>query len=40
MRWAQPLQDVADQYIRATIGVPEDEPIPHVSCEKKNLVYL
>jgi hypothetical protein len=35
MRWAKPLQDVADRYIRSTIGVPKDEPIPHVSCERQ-----
>jgi hypothetical protein len=35
MRWAQPLQDVADQYIRSTIGVPENQLIPHVSGEEE-----
>jgi hypothetical protein len=31
MRWTQSLEELADKYVRATIGVEDDKPTPPVS---------
>jgi len=31
MYWAPPLQSLADQYVRRTIGISDSDPIPSVS---------
>jgi hypothetical protein len=37
MRWTQPLEELADEYLRATIGVKASEPTPPVSSHQRVL---